>query len=466
MAFVARLPQDAALPQLSVATDLAAMQKILQQRLPGFAEGAFKIDQLEITECDYKPGRKCRLSYGLRVSESGTGKSGHQILVAMIEAHGAGRGKFERMQNAALVAPEFGPALHYLHEHNMLLYGFPNDPKIKQLAAVIAPERLRALLQEHWAALNVPPKFSLREVQTRVVKYAPQARCTLRHVLHLETEDGHESSELVLYGKIFSAKISVKPLFRKLQTLWQAPVCRSGALLIPEPVICDAALNVIFQRGLHGRNVDQLLPNVDLADVAAKSGAVLAQLQQSAFERLEVRAPEHELYECEKVLARLAESAPENLPLARKLDATLRQNFSQLTPLPLAPLHGAFRLTQLLLVEDRLALIDFDDLVQGNPVSEAGGFLAYLLYLPLKGLCTEAQSRDAIRSFCRAYRDHAPWGLPQDVLHWHTAAYLLSREVKKCLEKSHKVSKRDYEGMVAKLLAMAEEILAGRRQLE
>lgn len=465
MAFVAKLPQDAALPELRTATDLAAMRKALQQSLPGFAEGVLRIDKLEIKACDYKPGRKCCLSYGLHISETSTGKSGQQIFVGLIEVGGA-RAKFERMQNAPLHQPEYGPALHFLVEQNMLLYGFPNDPKIKQLVAVIEPERLRALLHEHWSALNLPDKFILRDVQTTVVKYAPQTRCTLRHVLFLETEDGRARNELILYSKIFSSKTSVKPLFRKLQALWQAPVCQSGALLLPEPLFCDATLNLFFQRGLHGRNVDALLPTPELPAIAQRSGALLAQFQQSTFERLEMRAPEHELYECEKVLVRFAESAPEHLPLARKIDAALREKFPSRTPLADTPLHGAFRLTQLLLVEDRLALIDFDDLVRGNPISEVGGFLAYLLYLPLKGLSTEAQSRAAIANFCNAYRAQAPWGLPSDVLHWYVAAYLLAREAKKCLEKGTKVSKRDYEGMIGKLLANAEEILDGRMKLD
>ncbi len=466
MAFVARLLEDPQLPQLAMATNVAAMQNLLQNNLPGFAEGELKIDKLEITEFDYKPGRKCCLSYGLRVSSLRANKTGYQILVGMIEPNGGAARKFDKMRNAALSAPEFVPALRFLPEQQMLLWGFPNDPKIKHLAALVEQDRLRDLLQRHWPALNIPQEFALREAQTSVVKYAPQTRCTLRHVLLLETESGRGSAEVTLYSKIFSSKISVKPLFRKLQTLWRSPVCQSGALLIPEPVIYDAALNAIFQRGLRGRNVDQLLPEADLAAIAASSGAMLAQFQQSAFERLELRSPEHELYECEKNLARLAESAPENLALAQAVEAELRQRFSQLTPLAPTPIHGAFRLTQLLLVEGRLALIDFDDLMQGNPVSDIGGFLAYLLYLPLKGLITEEQSRAAIRGFCAAYRARSPWGLPQDLLQWHTAAYLLCREVKKCLEKSNKVSKRDYEGMIAKLLTLADEILAGRRQLE
>lgn len=466
MAFVAKLPEDPRLPQLGVVSNPVAMRNILQHSLPGFAEGRCVIDKLEITDCDYKPGRKCGLSYLLHVTDAANGTTGRQILAGTIAAEDNLAQRYARLQSMLSVPTTFGPSVHALPEQNMLLWGFPNDPKIKHLATLIEAQRLRALLQEHWSALNLPDKFILRDVQTAVVKYAPQTRCTLRHVLSMETEDGRERTELILYSKIFSSKTSIKPLFRKLQALWQAPVCQSGALLLPEPLFCEATLNLFFQRGLQGRNVDMLLPTPELPMLAQRSGALLAQFQQSTFERLEMRAPEHELYECEKVLARFAESAPEHLPLARKIDAALREQFPRLTPLADTPLHGAFRLTQLLLVEDRLALIDFDDLVRGNPISEVGGFLAYLLYLPLKGLSTEAQARAAIANFCNAYRAQAPWGLPQDVLHWYVAAYLLAREAKKCLEKGTKVSKRDYEGMIGKLLASAEEILTGTLQLE
>lgn len=466
MAFSAKVREDAQLPQLAVATDPVAMRDILQKHLPGFSEGRFKLEKLEITDMDYKPGRKCHVSYGLHVSEKSHGKQGYQILVGMLEPNGGAAHKFAKMQNGSLHAPEFVPPLHFLPEHDMLLWGFPNDPKIKKLAAVTVPERLLALLEEHRSALNLPGQFVLREVETIVVKYAPQTRCTLRHVLQLETRSGLGRSQVVLYSKMFSPKVSVKPLFRKLQTLWQSPVCRGGALLIPEPLLCEAQLNVIFQRGLHGRNLDEVLSEVDLLNIAAESGAMLAQFHQTAFERLELRAPEHELYECEKNLARIAQSAPENLARAQRLDAELRRRFPQLPALPSTPIHGAFRLTQLLLVEGRLALLDFDDLIRGNPVSDVGGFVAYLLYLPLKDLISEAQSRAAVRGFCRRYREQSPWGLPQAALRWYTAAYLLAREVKKCLEKSSKVSKRDYEGMITKLLAQAEEILNGRVELE
>jgi hypothetical protein len=122
-------------------------------------------------------------------------------------------------------------------------------------------------------------------------------------------------------------------------------------------------------------------------------------------------------------------------------------------------------LTQLLLVEGKLALVDLDGFLMGNPISDVGSFLAHLLYLPLKGLITQAQARSAVRRFCQAYGEKAHQGLPGEVLEWYTAVYLAGREVGKCLDKANKVSKRDYESMIDILLDMAIAILSGKMRL-
>jgi hypothetical protein len=148
------------------------------------------------------------------------------------------------------------------------------------------------------------------------------------------------------------------------------------------------------------------------------------------------------------------------------IEAELERRWPALTTLAATPIHGAFRLTQVLRVGEKIALVDFDGFLLGNPISDIGSFVAYLLYLPYKGLISAAQSRSAIHSFCQAYAEKAPWGLPADLFQWYTAAYLLGREVKKCLGKSTKPAKRDYQSMIGPLLEMAEGILAGRIHLE
>jgi len=465
MTRIATLPEDNKLPLLRVVTDLGVMRETLQRELPAFSSGRLQLGHLNIKQLDYKPGKRCCVCYNLRVKESDSGNETRQLLLGVVEANGAAEAKYLKEKNGGLFQPSFFPAIHWLPDLNMMLWAFPNDPKIKGLPRLFDHESLKKLLQQSLETLNIEPGFALREVDTTLVKYVPQRRCTLRHVLKFEKPVDADAAEVVIYSKIHSPKKDNQPSFKLLQDVWNSPVCRSGRLLVPEPLFFDRDLNAIFQRGLHGRNLDELLYEIDLTDMAGKIGATLAALQQSSLPGLARRAPDYELQDCVAVKKRLSDISRVYETRLAYVDAELRKRQPHLTAVGQTPIHGAFRLTQLLLAEGKIAFIDFDDFSLGNPISDVGSFVAHLLYLPMKGVLSEAQSLAALRQFCHAYREHAPWSLPGDLLNWYTTAYLIGREAKKCQDKTNQVSKRDYEGMIDKLLDLAAAILSGRFRL-
>jgi len=461
MTRIATLPDDEKFPQLPAVIDLAAMQARLQRQLPGFAEGRWQIKETDIAEFDYKPGKKCCICYALTFAEKTTGLIKKQLMLGIIFSDDELEANFAKAQRHAVFQPAFAPKIYLLRELNMVLWGFPNDPKIKHLAALVDKSSLRALLQKNWERLQLSPEITLREVATEIVKYVPQRRCTFRHTLYLQKSDG-ATEKLVIYSKIYDDKTDGEPFFKIIENIWHAPVCQSGALLIPEPLFFDRETNTGFQRGLHGQNLDLLLDQIDLDDLSQKIGAALAELHQCPLEGLEGRPFDYELAEFLKTRQSLEKINAAYQAKLNFIEDALRKNYAALTALSPAPIHGAFRLTQLLLVDGRLALIDFDGFLMGNPLADAGSFIAHLLYLPLKGLITPGQGRTAVRLFCQAYLEKADWGLPAEVLHWYTAANLAGREVRKCLDKSSKISKRDYEGMIEVLLDMAVDILSGK----
>jgi hypothetical protein len=462
---IAALPEDHHLPLLQAVTDLVMMRETLQRELPAFSSGRLQLAHLNIKQLDYKPGKRCCVCYNLLVKESDTGNETRQLLLGVVEANGAAEAKYFKEKNEALFQPPFFEAVQWLPDLNMILWAFPNDPKIKGLPALFAQESLQELLQQHWQSLHIQPGLALREIDTMLVKYVPQRRCTLRHVLKFERPGDADAAEVVIYSKIHSPKKDNQPSFKLLQDVWSSPVCQSGRLLVPEPLFFDCGLNAIFQRGIQGRNLDELLYEIDLTDMAGKIGAMLAALQQSSIPGLGRRAPDYELQDCIAVKKRLGDISRVYETRLAYVDAELRKRQPHLTAVGQTPIHGAFRLTQLLLAEGKMAFIDFDDFSLGNPISDVGSFVAHLLYLPMKGVLSEAQSRAALRQFCHAYREQAPWGLPDDLLDWHTAAYLIGREAKKCQDKTNQISKRDYEGMIDKLLDLAAAILSGRFRL-
>ena len=399
----------------------------------------------------------------MRVTDHATGVEGRQFYLGILERNGGAEIRYAKALEDSHFQPEFGPAIHLLSDLNMVLWGFPNDPKIKRLFALVDNASLRDLLQKHWERLRLPEGFDLFKVETAVVKYSPQRRCTLRHVLQLRHIETRDTTDLVIYSKTYDRKTPAGPFFRILESLWNSPVCQSGELLFPEPLFLERELNTVFQRGLLGRNVDDMLHEIDLDHFSVAAGRALAGLHQTSVDNLECRSIQYEIFECVKITKMLSES-PHAAGLAAILSG-LRERSESLPPLSPTSIHGAFRLTQLLIVEGKLALIDFDGFLRGNPISDAGSFVANLLYQPMKGLITESQSRSAIHHFCRTYRQAAPWGLPPDALRWYTSAYLAGREIRKCHDKSIKISKRDYEGMIGELLELAAAILQGKIDL-
>jgi aminoglycoside phosphotransferase (APT) family kinase protein len=456
MPLIAKMPDDAQLPQLRVVTDPAAMKEIFQRRLPGFDDGRLQLGSVMLKRFRYTPGARCWLSYELWVKESATGREGGQFFSAFVSADGEAEAAYAEAQRLPHFQPTFGPAVFKLPELNMVLWGFPNDPRLAQLPRLLDHNAMAALFQEQWPSFDLPPEAGLAGVAAKIVKYVPQDRCTLRYLLRLKS-----GGERVIYGKAFAHQHHAERVFKIIRTLRQAPVCQSGQIVIPEPLFLAPALNAIFLRGLQGRNIDDNPGAFDLDRLAAEIGAALAGIHHCHLEDLPKRSDEYALAQVAEAEEVLGDFDAAYKPRLEAITGALREKYPRLTQIAPAPIHSAFRLSQMLLANGKLALIDFDDFLLGNPIFDAASFVAHLLYLPLKGKITPEQSRSAIRHFCRAYADHAAWGLPADVLAWQTAAHLVGKQAKKCV----KLAKNHYRNTVDELLNLAAGILAGRLPL-
>jgi hypothetical protein len=467
MAPILTIPDDAHFPQSEVITNKQAMKEIFQERLPGFAEGRLQIDALDLLHFHYKPGARCEVCYALQVKDLTTGRAGSQILSGVVKPNGAAAKKYAKAQIEAHFQPEFGPAIHFFSDLKMLLWGFPNDPRLKQLPQLLDHRRrleiFRSALPRFVAdaaprsagqsgALQFPPEIKLAEAATKLIKYAPADRCTLRHDLRLSN-----GKALTIYSKTFNHKTDGAQIFKIMQALWNDLLRgHAGALMIPEPLFFVAELNTLFVNGLEGKNLDEHLAEIDLNKIAAAIGAGLARLQQCRLEELSLYF-DHEML---SAVGEVAEASEIHHTAVSAIVKTLREKYSTLTPITPAPIHGAFRLSQLLLVNDKLALIDFDGFRCGNPLVDVGSFVAHLLYLPLREKLTMEQSRAAVRHFCRAYAEAAPWGLPADVLAWQTAAHLIGQQAKKCLT----LAKKNHPVKISVLIDCANAILAEPEQ--
>jgi len=453
--FVAK-SDDAVFPQLATVTDPHAMKEVFQREFPGFAEGRLELHKVGLMQIRYEPGKKCHINYRLQIKDLATGKSKRPICFAAVERNGEASAKFAAALREAQFQPKLLPAVHFFAGLNMIVWAYPNDPRLKQLHRLTRKKSLEKIIDAHRGSLRLPPEAKLKRIKTRRIKYVPRDRCTLRHRLLFAG-----AKNLVIYSKTLNPRTNGELIFKIMQGLWNSPVCQSGEFLIPEPLFFVREMNAIFVRGLKGMNADDHLVRLDLDQVAAQIGAGLAGIQQCHLTGIPHSTDDHVMEQAVEAEAILGKFDAAYLPRVESLTAALREKYPNLTPLPPAPIHSAFRLSQFLVVDGRLALIDFDDFVLGNPLADVASFVAHLLYLPLKGTLTVERSRSAIRHFCATYAARAPWGLPNDVLIWQTAAQLLGKQAKKCI----RLAKANHAEKVEQLLNLAAAILEGNERL-
>src|SRR5262249_4594976 len=136
---------------------------------------------------------------------------------------------------------------------------------------------------------------------------------------------------------------------------------------------------------LPGRLLDEALqdPDFDCGRIATVSAA-LAELHAQNPAGLAYRPREVEaarlLAAAEGLSFICPHLASRAQGLARRLAALLAQE-----PPVRQPIHGVFSARQVVLAEDSVAFIDFDDAVQGDPAVDLGTFIARLERNVLRG---------------------------------------------------------------------------------
>jgi thiamine kinase-like enzyme len=135
--------------------------------------------------------------------------------------------------------------------------------------------------------------------------------------------------------------------------------------------------------------------------------------------------PNLRLEKYKKEALALAQILPNVKEALSSLVADLESVPSGLAQRPSTPMHGTFRIEELLLCEGRLGICDFDNCCLGDPLQDIASFLADLHF---SGLTPVLQDQLAV-AFYRAYQTHAGSDMPVNQLIWHYRIRLLRKVI-------------------------------------
>lgn len=420
------LPQDAAMPQLSLALDGAAMAEVFADVL---RPHGMRVEACNVERVKYRPGRNATLAYRLILRDPQQRTISQHVAARLCGGDGAHR--TSKAIGAALAASPAGPALRWLPALDMLTWWWPNDAKLRAPHLVACERRLRdEALPALLPLLGVPSGADVG-IDLDIVQYVPEHRLCAR--VDLQWRDGGSTHRQRVYAKA-SREPDGATAHDLLAQLQASAAWREGRLHTPRALLWHAPSELYWQEGLPGRPLAALGAAAAQACIAAL-GAQLAALHATPVQACgEITANEMR-QRLSDVVERLSSVLGRDAVhgAAQAIDGGWRA----LGGLPVATLHGDLHARNILVADQggapRVSLIDLDSMRRGPALLELGAWVADAMYLALQGGAKAERDKAAWCALIDAYADAGGQRPDPRALRWATAWSLLTQRAWRCV---------------------------------
>lgn len=429
-----------------------------------FAAGEQVVSSCKINRVYYKSEKQSYRVYLKARIESRNGRFlGEQALFAHLLPEYDLQYQWVQAKAKSWTQPTFGPAVCLIPQPGMIIWAYPNDPKVPGIALLADSSKILAKLQENPVAFGLKPSQQPIAIKTATLtKYVTSQRCG--YLYEVELADGTHQA---LYGKAYR-EASGAQAQAIWQQIWNSPARQQGDLLLPEPYSYDVERHILWQEVVKGRPLAKILPKVDLPQIASNVGHQLAALHNLQLDLPTGNTLEQERGELAKCLTAVSRFLPQIANRCQKLYEHLLSDPETLQQTGLVPIHASFKPSHILVENGRSAdnhstnyrctLIDFDGTVIGDAGYDLGRFIAHLRGAEAKGKLDSATVEKAIINFCTAYNQAANQPVAQVRINWFTTSLLLSSHIYKLIKRLSK--KRLDDKQIDRLLTLAEQTLS------
>jgi aminoglycoside phosphotransferase (APT) family kinase protein len=233
-------------------------------------------------------------------------------------------------------------------------------------------------------------------VRATVVRHKPGRRCLLRFDVQVGPH-GFARGE-TLYGKVFASERG-KDVYERLRAVASAAAC-GPRVSIPEPVGYVAPLKLLVQRAVPGQPCHSSLLAGDEA-LAVRIADALHALHRSSVLLQRRHELVHELALLTRRVDRLAAVDSDLGIRARRCLELANLRAKGPWSWRWRPVHRDFYHDQVLVWEDGLSVLDWDDAAMSEPAIDVANFLAHLRLLGLQS----AGRSDALDDICAAFAE-------------------------------------------------------------
>jgi aminoglycoside phosphotransferase len=429
-------------------TDPERMRAILQAELQAFDGDGVVIEDCAVVHTRYRTSAAQRrkgnpflcVCYQLAVRDAARARRGVQFVHVRAYAGGDSARRFQQAQASPPCPPAFGcAAVAHLPRLDAVAWAFPNDPRLAHLREVVDPDAVR----RHLPYDRLPAGAERAPVEVGIVRYKPEVRCITRYRLV------GENQTLTLFGKTF-AHAGAGEIARRMATLAGRLGDDPNAFVVPAPMGWTDSVRTVWQLGLPGTPLLDVLDETNQPALAGAAGRGLARLHAVEIEGLPRTALGDRLRATREQAAEVADAFPRLRARLEAIATRLEREAWFLPPAPEGLVHGDFLLKQLVVDGGRLGVFDFDNFSVGDPIQDLANCIADLHHQGLEPHRVNA----IVAAFLAAYRAHARWDVPTERLRWHLALQLLYD--------AHYLHKRrhltpGFEAELERVVALAED---------
>lgn len=406
--------------------DAEVMGKLLwQQFAPGFDSqdlpSACATVYTRYKHLKAQPDLKSSLSICYRLNFPGR-REGQPDTLFYVKAYLGGRSRteWEKLPDSNPAGPGMRAFAIHVPELDAIVWRFPHDPVLTHLTEVINTETVRTHLPWKQLPNNMPGPGSLASLTSRVAHYLPEKSCTTRYDLRWHVAGMPQ--ELTLYGKTFKGDVG-KEIYERMLHFWHASSQNPGSITVAQPIAYKETIKTIWQQAIVGIPLSRVIDETNYERYLVSVAMGLATLHRSRLASSRAVTVEDHLIESRKKSLKLEQAIPMLTTRLHTLLRHLETDAPSLTPADHRLIHGDFQFGNLLALDDRVAFLDFDDCVQGDPMRDVANFIVYLHFYDFSPTLRLAMST----AFLASYRRVVEWEVSPRRLSWHLRVQFLNK---------------------------------------
>lgn len=237
----------------------------------------------------------------------------------------------------------------------------------------------------------------------QLIHHKPERRAIAQYTFQGSRRDGN-TTRITVLGKLN---------FKRLElTSYNTQLCLKERLAHSPPHVLQVAAplgvvprwNMWLQERLDGTRADRLIrPNEDI-DLSARIGEALAALHRTNLRPTSRHSFDRELEILAKCLQRVNFGSPRRI---HRLLTNCTRLLSRISEGPLTGIHRDFYPAQVI-VDDSIAIIDFDLFSLGSPTVDIGNFIAHLRETAIREFGSPSALAEHESQFVQTYLTHNP----------------------------------------------------------